>query len=173
MLFRSRLALKRGETIPEGYALDADGRPTTDPAKALAGIMLPLGGAKGSGIAIMMDVFAGVLSGAAFGGDVRDQNKDFENPQNVGHFFVALKPDLFVTREELRARMRTLTERVHAATPADGFKEVLMPGDPEARTEKLRLAQGIPYGVNEINDVQKEAERAGLAPLTVSEKALS
>ncbi len=164
-----RLALKRGESIPEGYALDADGRPTTDPAAALAGIMLPLGGAKGSGIAIMMDIFAGVLSGAAFGGDVRDQNKDFENPQDVGHFFVALKPDLFVSRDELKARMHTLTSRIHSATPAAGVKEVLMPGDPEARLEKARLVSGIPYGVNEVDDVQKEAVRAGLPPLAVSE----
>ena len=82
---------------------------------------------------------------------------------------VALKPDLFVSRDELKARMHTLTSRIHSATPAAGVKEVLMPGDPEARLEKARLVSGIPYGVNEVDDVQKEAVRAGLPPLAVSE----
>ena len=167
---RSAWRSSAAKPFPKAMRWTPMGEPTTDPAKALAGIMLPLGGAKGSGIAIMMDVFAGVLSGAAFGGDVRDQNKDFENPQNVGHFFVALKPDIFVSRDELKARMHTLTSRVRGAAPADGFKEVLMPGDPEARLEKARLTSGIPYGVNEVDDVQKEAARAGLPPLAVSER---
>src|SRR5579885_3668559 len=94
-----RKALSRGEKIPEGYALDADGKPTTDPAQALQGVILPVGGPKGSGIAMMMDIFGGLLTGAAFGGDVGDQFKDFDRPQNVGHFFLAMRPDLFIPIE--------------------------------------------------------------------------
>lgn len=166
-----RLALKRGDKIPEGWALDADGKATTDPAKALEGIMLPLGGAKGSGIAVMTDVFAGVLSGAGFGGGVRDQNKDFDRPQNVGHFFVVLKPDLFVSKQELTERMDRLAANVRGNPPASGFKEVLMPGDPEARMEAHRKVHGIPYGAAEIADVQKEAAGVKLPPLEISDKA--
>ena len=69
-----RKAARRGESIPEGYALEAQGRPTTDPVAALeGGVVLPMGGPKGSGLAIMMDVFAGVMSGSAFAGGVHDQ----------------------------------------------------------------------------------------------------
>src|SRR5918998_2573073 len=73
-----RRAERRGERIPEGYALDAEGRPTTDPVKALQGVVLPIGGPKGSGIAMLMDIFGGVISGASFGGDVGDQYKRFD-----------------------------------------------------------------------------------------------
>ncbi len=157
-----RRALRRGQQIPFGYALDGEGRPTTDPAKALQGVVLPIGGPKGSGIAIMMDVFSGVLSGAAFGGDVRDQYKDYQRPQNVGHFFMAMKSDLFVPLDEYRARMETLIGRVHASPPAEGFTEVLMPGEPEARREAERRRTGIPYAAADLTDLAKEAQRAGL-----------
>src|SRR5258707_10784269 len=89
-----RIAEKRGEQIPLGYALDTQGRPTTDPVEALKGVVLPLGGPKGSGLSMLMDIFGGVLSGAAFAGEVTDQYKVFDRPQNVGHFFLAMKPDL-------------------------------------------------------------------------------
>lgn len=99
---RARSAvLRRGETIPLGWALDADGNPTTDADVALNGSMAPIGGPKGSGIAILMDVMSGVLAGAAFGGEVGDQYKD-PRPQNVGHCFVAIKSDIFMTTDELR-----------------------------------------------------------------------
>jgi LDH2 family malate/lactate/ureidoglycolate dehydrogenase len=168
-----RKALRRGETIPEGYALDADGRPTTDPAKALQGVILPLGGPKGSGLAMMMDIFGGVLTGAAFAGDVGDQAKDFDRPQNVGHFMFAMRPDLFVSKEEYKARMDTLVGRVHACPPAEGFSEVLIAGEIEARQEALRRKNGIPYSPSEIAMLQAEAARANLPPLVLSDHPLN
>ena len=91
-----RRAEQCDEPIPLGYALDSHGRPTTDPVAALKGVVLPIGGPKGSGLAMLMDIFSGVISGAAFANDVGDQYKDFDRPQNVGHFFLAMKPDLFI-----------------------------------------------------------------------------
>src|SRR5471032_166764 len=89
-----RRAARRGQKIPLGYALDAKGQATTDPNAALdGGVVLPIGGTKGSGIAMLMDIMGGVISGAAFGGDVRNQFLDYDAPQNVGHFFMAMKPD--------------------------------------------------------------------------------
>jgi len=87
-----RRAERRGETIPLGYALDAQGRPTTDPRAALGGVVLPIGGYKGSGLSMLMDIFGGVISGAGFGGGVADQYKVYDRPQDVGHFFLAMKP---------------------------------------------------------------------------------
>src|SRR3954470_21177986 len=113
-----RRAERRGESIPLGYALDAQGRPTTDPKAALAGVVLPIGGYKGSGLSMLMDILGGVISGSAFAGAVADQYKVFDRPQDVGHFFLALKPDLFIAEADYRARMDTLFERVRACPKA-------------------------------------------------------
>jgi LDH2 family malate/lactate/ureidoglycolate dehydrogenase len=157
-----RKALRRGETIPVGYALDAEGRPTTDPAKAMQGVVLPVGGPKGSAIAMMMDIFGGVLTGAAYAGDVGDQYKVFDRPQNTGHFFLAMRPDLFVSMDEYRARMDTLVQRIQDCPRAEGFTEVLVAGEPEARIEAVRRAHGIPYSANELAALQEEAAKAGV-----------
>lgn len=158
-----RMAARRGEEIPPDYALDAQGQTTTDPVAALAGVVLPLGGPKGSGLAMLMDILGGVLSGAAFGGDVGDQSKDFDRPQDVGHFILALRPDLFVPAEEYRTRMDTLVDRVHEAPRAEGVQEILLPGEREARLEAEREELGIPYDVAQLAELDGEATRAGLA----------
>ena len=168
-----RKALRRGEKIPEGQALDAEGRPTTDPAAALQGVVLPLGGPKGSGIAMMMDIFCGVLSGAAYAGGVGSQYENFERPQDVGHFFLAMRPDLFISLDEYRTRMDTLVERIHGAPRAEGFTEILMPGEPEARQEAMRRKQGIPYSGGEVATLQQEAAKAGVPPLSVADAPLA
>jgi LDH2 family malate/lactate/ureidoglycolate dehydrogenase len=167
-----RRAARRGERIPEGYALDAEGRATTDPAEALKGVVLPIGGPKGSGLALLMDVFCGVLSGAAFAGDVGDQYKDFDRPQDVGHFFLVLRPDLFLPLAEYQARIDRLVERLRQCPPAQGFGEVLLPGEPEAREEAVRRRRGIPYGAAEIAALRQEAERAGVAMPPLSPRPL-
>jgi len=163
-----RRAERRGEKIPLGYALDAEGRPTTDPKAALGGVVLPIGTYKGSGLSMLMDIFGGVISGANYGGDVGDQYKAYDRPQDVGHFFLAMKPDLFVPAEDYRRRMDTLIERVHACPTAQGVEEVLMPGDPERDHDDERRRSGIPYSANEIAALQEEAAKANLAPLSVS-----
>jgi LDH2 family malate/lactate/ureidoglycolate dehydrogenase len=167
-----RRAERRGEQIPLGYALDADGRPTTDPKAALGGVVQPIGTYKGSGLAMLMDILGGVISGAAFGGDVGDQYKVYDRPQDVGHFFLALKPGLFVPEDDYRARMDTLIERVRVSPTAEGFDEVLVPGDPERRSEAERRRIGIPYSAGEVVALQDEATKAGVAPLEVSNRPL-
>jgi len=167
-----RRAERRGESIPLGYALDAQGRPTTDPKAALGGVVLPIGGYKGSGLSMLMDILGGVISGAGFAGGVADQYKVYDRPQNVGHFFLALKPDLFIPEADYRARMDTLFERVRACPRAEGFDEILVPGEPEARLEAEHRRGGIPYAPSEVATLLAEATRAGVAPLAVSEHPL-
>jgi LDH2 family malate/lactate/ureidoglycolate dehydrogenase len=164
-----RRALRRGEPIPSGYALDAEGKPTTDAAKALQGVVLPVGGPKGSGIAMLMDILAGVISGSAFGGDVGDQYKDYDHPQNVGHFFLALQPDLFISAAEFRSRMDTLVQRVHACPAAEGFSGIFMPGELEARQEVERRRSGIPYNLTEFAELHQEAAKSGIEPLFLAD----
>jgi LDH2 family malate/lactate/ureidoglycolate dehydrogenase len=163
-----RRAERRGETIPLGYALDGEGRPTTDPKAALGGVVLPIGGYKGSGLAMLMDIFGGVISGANYGGEVGDQYKVYDRPQDVGHFFLAMRPDLFVPDAAYRHRMDTLIERVRSCPTAPGIDEVLVAGEPERRHEIERRRCGIPYSANEVAALQEEAARAGVAPLAVS-----
>lgn len=140
-----RLAEKRGEIIPEGYALDKDGKSTTDPTAALGGVVLPIGTYKGSGISMLMDILSGVFSGAGFAGGVRDQYNDWDAPQNVGHFFMALKPGIFVTEQGFRDRMDVLVDSVKSVPLADGCDEILMPGEVEARLAADRRVNGIPF----------------------------
>ena len=163
-----RKALKLGQTIPGDWALDGEGRTTTDPARALEGVVLPMGGPKGSGLSMLMDILGGVISGAAFAGDVGDQYKHFDRPQDVGHFFLAMKPDLFMPLEQYRARMDMLAERVRSAPRAEGVDEILMPGEPEARQEARRLRTGIPYPANDVEALLAEARKVGVAPLATA-----
>ncbi|KAI1387024.1 Malate/L-lactate dehydrogenase [Hypoxylon trugodes] len=166
-----RRAARRGEKIPIGWAYDKDGNPTEDPNVALNGSMAPIGGPKGSGIAILMDIMSGVLSGAAFGGEVGDQYKE-ARPQNVGHCFIAIKPDVFMSSEGFRARMDTLVQRVHGVTPAAGFKEVLFPGEPEHRLSIERSSQGLPFVDAEKAMFDKLAEKYGVSSLVYSSTPL-
>ena len=138
-----RRAMQRGESIPEGWALDEHGRPTTDAEAAYRGVVLPLGGPKGSGLSLMMDALAGVMSGAAFGGRVGDQYADLSQPQNVGHCFLAFRPDLFLPPGQYQADMDDLVQRAKASPLADGFDEILMPGERESRLVAERRRNGV------------------------------
>ena len=157
-----RRALRHGQPIPLGYALDETGQPTTDPEEALKGVVLPIGGAKGSGMSMMMDILCGVMSGAAFAGEVGDQYKNYDRPQNVGHFFLALKPDLYVTANELRARMDHLFATVRSVPKAEGVEEILIPGEIEKRLEAERISKGIPYSLNDLQPLLDDAKDAGI-----------
>ena len=167
-----RRAARRGETIPEGWAHDKEGKPTTDANVALDGMMAPIGGPKGSGIAILMDIMSGVLSGAAFGGEVGDQYKE-ARPQNVGHCFIAIKPGIFMDAESFRSRIDTLVQRVHGVTPAPGFKEVLFPGEPEYRLSQQRSKEGIPYADAEKKMLTDMATKYHLSNLELTETPLA
>jgi LDH2 family malate/lactate/ureidoglycolate dehydrogenase len=164
-----RLAAQRGDPIPLGLALDGEGRPTTDAKKAFEGVCLPFGGHKGAALSMLMEILGGVFTGAALAGDVVNPYLDFSGPQNVGHFFLAIKPDLFMRRQEFEARMDTLVERAKACPRAEGFDEILMPGEPEARAKQERLQTGIPLSADIVAALREEAGKSGVtgpSPLT-------
>jgi L-2-hydroxycarboxylate dehydrogenase (NAD+) len=168
-----RLAAQRGEPIPEGLALDRDGRATTDAKRAFEGVCLPFGGVKGSALSMLMEILAGVLTGANFAGDVKSLYFDHSAPQNVGHLFIAIRPDLFVPRDEYGQRMDTLVERAKACPKAEGFDEILMPGEPEARTRAKRSRSGIPLTPDVVDALRIEADRAGVPFLRLSATPLA
>lgn len=158
-----RRAAARGEAIPLGWALDAEGNPTTDARKGYEGVVLPLAGPKGSGLALMMEIVAGVMSGAAFGGAVGNQYKDFESPQDVGHCFVAFRPDLFTGAESYAGRMAELRRRAKTQPRAAGVDEIMMPGEIEARATALRRRDGIRLDAEDVRALAAEASAIGLA----------
>lgn len=159
-------ALRRGEKIPDDWALDKEGRRTDDPASALEGVMLPMGGPKGSALSIMMDVFSGVFSGAAFAGHVTNPY-DPSRPADVGHFIVAVKPDLFMTMDEFKGRMDYLYKRVVESDKMAGVDRIYFPGEIEMITEEKRLVEGIPFATAEVTSLNKEADRVGVAHLKI------
>ena len=138
--------------------LDAEGNNTTDPIKALAGVVLPIGGPKGSGISMMLDIFGGLLTGSAYGGDVRDQYQDFENPQGVGHWFMVFRPEMFLdSKEEYLQRMDTLMERVRGSEKAAEVAQIFTPGEIEDLKHQSQLEQGIPFTSGEIETLHQLA----------------
>lgn len=157
-----RLAATHGEPIPEGLALDVDGAPTTDAAKAFEGVCLPFGGAKGAALAMLMDLLAGVFTGANYGGDVKSLYFDHSEPQNVGHLFFVIRPDLFMTKEEFENRMDTFVSRVKSLPRAQGFDEILIPGEPEERKTEERIHSGIPLTKKVLDSLLEEADRRGI-----------
>ncbi|KAI1827808.1 Malate/L-lactate dehydrogenase [Xylaria intraflava] len=153
-------AKRRGEKIPLDWALDSEGRPTQDPEAALGGVMQPMGGPKGSGLSIMMDVFSGVLSGSAFAGHVTGPY-DPSKPSDVGHFLVAIKPDLFMSLDDFRQRMDYLYRRVVGAKKAAGVDRIYFPGEIEQTTQEQREKTGIPLVQAEIDALNEEAKKVG------------
>lgn len=156
-----RLAALRGKPIAEGLALDSEGRATTDAADTFEGVCLPLGGVKGSVLATLMDLMSGVLTGANFGGDVKSLYFDHSEPQNLGHLFFAIRPDLFMALEDFEGRMDCFYERIKALPRAVGCNEILLPGEPEQRCHARRARDGIPMTDNVVADLKNLASESG------------
>ena len=130
-------------TIPAGWATDSRGVPTTDTQVALRGLLMPLGGYKGSGLGLMFEILCAVLSGGAMSTDVGGVHS-VERPMNTSQAFLAIDVARFLPVEELQMRMERLVATVKSARPAAGYDEVLVAGDPERRSEERRRKEGIP-----------------------------
>lgn len=138
-----RAALKRGEPIPDTWATDKDGKPTTDPQAALDGLLLPFGGYKGYGLALVVDLLAGVLSGAAYLTHVNSWLEDPDRPGNLGHFFILIDARALGSPEWLAHRVRDFVRIVHETEAADPAKPVLLPGEIEQDNLERHRRDGI------------------------------
>jgi L-2-hydroxycarboxylate dehydrogenase (NAD+) len=121
-----RVAARKNLKIPKGVALDKYGNPTTDAKKALEGVQLPIAGFRGSGLAWMVDILSGVLTGGNHGGKVKDPFDDFSGPQNIGHLFITFKANLFQKNYSLRIKENIRT--VKKLPKIKGVKEIMYPG---------------------------------------------
>lgn len=137
------VAAKRGEPIPTGWAVDKDGKPTNDAEAALEGAVLPLGGPKGFGLSMAIDILSGVLTGAGYGPSVNNMYDNWAEPQNVGHFFIALDIERFMPLASFTERLGHYIEILKAEPKAPGTSEILHAGEVEHRLEAHRRREGI------------------------------
>ena len=121
-----RVAARNNQKIPAGVALDKLGNPTIDAKKALAGVQLPIAGFRGSGLAWMVDILSGVLTGGNHAGRVKDPFDDFSGPQNIGHLFITFKANLF--QKNFNQRIKDNIKTVKKLPKIKGFKEIMYPG---------------------------------------------
>ena len=148
-----RVAARIGKKIPEGVALDKFGKPTTDAKKALVGVQLPIAGFRGSGLAWMVDILSGVFTGGNHGGKVKDPFDDFSGPQNIGHLFFVMKPNLFVGNYS--ERIKENIKRIKKLPKIKGVKEILYPGQSKQRRYKKNLNKKINITANIAEDLKK------------------
>jgi LDH2 family malate/lactate/ureidoglycolate dehydrogenase len=127
-LGRIRLALARGEPIPSSWALTREGEPTTDPSKAIGGLLLAAGGAKGFALSLVIDLMCGLLSGGALGGEVQPLYGDETRSNDCSFLFIALDPALFGQADSASRRAASARDRVEASRQAAGAAPVSAPG---------------------------------------------
>jgi LDH2 family malate/lactate/ureidoglycolate dehydrogenase len=162
-LGKIRLAEAEGHAIPPTWATDADGVATTDPAAALRGLLLPAGGPKGFGLALLLDVLAGVLSGGAFGAAVNGLYADTGKPNDCAHFFLALDLAAFGEPAALIDRIGRLAAEVRASPTIPGVERVRLPGEPEVTRRADAQAHGVSVSEHVLAALRETARSAGVA----------
>ena len=155
------LARQRREPIPDNWAIDASGRPTTDPVAALEGLILPMAGHKGYAIGVIVDMLSGVLSGSAFLDDVHGPY-DPVNKSGAGHLFVAFNVEAFQPKALFEQRMEEYITRLKATPLAPGFDEVFYPGEIEARNDARHRDEGLHLPADTLASLDDVARLAGL-----------
>jgi LDH2 family malate/lactate/ureidoglycolate dehydrogenase len=138
-----RNAFKRGEQIPDTWGTDIQGKPTTDPKAALDGFLLPIGGHKGYGLALMVDLFAGLLSNAGYLTHIKSWQDAPDQPQNLGHFFILIDTKRLGSSEWLSERMMDFANILMESPPADPAKPVIVPGMIELEKLERQRRDGI------------------------------
>ncbi len=155
-------ALQKGDNIPEGWAIDKDGKVTVDPEKGLKGALMPVGGPKGYGLSLIVDVFSGVLSGAEFGQNVGSLFGDLEHPQKLGHFFAVVDIEVFMNRYTFLDRMAQLSKNIKGSAKAEGFSEIYLPGEIEANKYKKNVEKGVEINESVINELNELSDKLGM-----------
>jgi L-2-hydroxycarboxylate dehydrogenase (NAD+) len=156
---------KAGEMMPEGWMIDRQGKPLLDPKRAEEGFLLPIGGHKGYGLALIVGLLAGTLQGAAMGRDVIDFNKDSVTPTNTGQAILVIDLRAFGDPAAFKARVDTLVRDLRASERLDGVARIWLPGEQShLRRERYRV-EGIPVSAGVVNEIAAMAREIGIEPL--------
>ena len=157
-----RIYHQKGHPLPEGWAFDADGIPTTDTAKALTGLIRPVGDFKGVGLAMVMGILASLLSGAGYGLEVGNM-VDGATAGADGQFFIAIDVAAFEDVTRFKARVDGILRELHASRRAPDVEQLFAPGEMEARFEARYSREGIPLNEITIADIVAAARSLGVA----------
>ncbi|WP_040982091.1 Ldh family oxidoreductase [Oceanobacillus jeddahense] len=136
-------AKKNNQKIPIGWALSKEGKSTTDPSEAIDGLVLPVGGAKGYGLAFFVEILSSIFTGAAYGPHVGSLLRDLDRPQGVGHFFLVMQADLFQTIDKFFARIEKMIKEIKQISLAEGFDKIYLPGEMEFLNKENNQIKGI------------------------------
>lgn len=155
------LARERGQSIPEGWAADSMGVPTTDADAAIDGLILPMGGHKGYVISFMLDILAGVLTGSSYGTDVAGPYQP-EARSGCGHLLLTIDIERLMPRAEFEQRMEDLLDRIKGSAPAEGITEVFFPGEIEARNNIENRRSGLAIPDRTLDSLRELAASSGV-----------
>jgi L-2-hydroxycarboxylate dehydrogenase (NAD+) len=157
---------QRGEMMPEGWMIDRQGRPLTDPKRAHEGFLLPIGGPKGYGLALMFGILAGVLNGAAFGRDVIDFNADDSSVTNTGHLVLAVDIAAFMDVAAFRRQIDEVWETMKSSPTLPGHDGIRLPGERSAAIFADRSRNGVPLHPELAAALARLAHELGIARLS-------
>jgi LDH2 family malate/lactate/ureidoglycolate dehydrogenase len=149
------LAMKNDWKIPDGWAVNREGEPTTNAEEAYEGLVLPTGGYKGYALALIGCILGGVLTGASIGSEVTDLGQDFDRDQNVGHFVGALSIEKFIPVQTFKERMDRLIGELKSSRQMKGVEKIYLPGEKEYETREQNLRDGIPISGGVLSELNK------------------
>ena len=156
---------QRGEMMPEGWMMDRQGKPLTDPKRANEGFLLPIGDYKGYGLALMFGLLAGTLNGAAMGRDVVDFNADDTTPTNTGHCIVAINIEAFQPVADFKQSVDALVRDLRKSERLPGVEHIHIPGEGSHAARADRLKNGVPMPPSLMAALDTLASELGIAPL--------
>ena len=156
-----RVYAQKDLRLPPGWALDSKGRPTTDPRLAIDGLLAPIGGFKGTGLALIMGVLSSMLSDAAYGLELGNMD-DGPNAGLDGHFVAAIKVEAFVDVARFKARIDKTIQEIHGCRPAQGVDRIYVPGEMEAERRRAYRDQGIPLNDVTLQDLRRTVRHLGV-----------
>jgi LDH2 family malate/lactate/ureidoglycolate dehydrogenase len=163
-----RRAQRMKERIPLGWALDDTGTPTTDPVAALKGSLLPIGGPKGYGLALMIDVLAGLLSGSQYGPEVKTFHQPL-GPTGIGVFTMAIDIERFMPLHQFKDLMASYAKSIKKKKKAKEVSQIYLPGEIELEKEKKSITEGIELDSTVVKSLNELLQKAK-SPLRLSEE---
>jgi L-2-hydroxycarboxylate dehydrogenase (NAD+) len=162
-----KVAAQKGESIPDDWMIDRQGKPITDPKRSAEGSLLPIGGYKGYGLAVMIGLLAGALNNAAVGKGTIDFNAHHDLITNTGQTIIAVDPSAFGDKEEFVKRVIALVNDLKNSSTLPGVKEIRVPGEGAAKKMAERMASGIPVAPELLEALNTCAKECGIAPLNL------
>ena len=156
----------RGETMPEGWMIDRKGQPLTDPKRADEGFLLPIGGYKGYGLALVVGLIAGTLNNAAMGRDLIDFNRDAAGATNTGQAIVAIDPAAFGDLATFKAEVDRLIRDLRSSERMPGVERIWMPGEQSHEKRARQTREGITLAPQLLKTLAELANELGIPPLS-------